>query len=739
MPTLAQVLTTILSRQRIRLVDLAPQAGITASYISNLKRGGRVRPSQGALQGLVRALQRFHVPTADLQQLVEAAGYSWEPFQATMPIDEPPPEETLSLLDALMHEFTARSLVTSPPSSFPGVTGPEPDILLEGDRATLFQVATRLLKQAARRKRRKKSPQKIYLTWWHTPSSQQTEHPPLQEAEEEFTTTLRQLLWPHTPWQVLQLWTGPERATGTIVVEALRRYFGTTNYWLYTLPHHNHLPALLLIEGWGGLIGFPKLDRRYAILQVGPEARQEAKWPALSALISYVEYLLGPEETRQPLIQTSTVPEFSLDTFESIVAAEEKVPTGERLVIRPTFSTVYRPLSVLQERLQKAIKNGETQQRHLALQKRRLTALEHRLKRGRERVIHVKDALRSLFAELATELSTAPSVRTTMYKEQILRVLEIMTGTNAFHWGLVDQPLSLAFGMVGDTADFLAFYDSDRTETPSLKPLEDLSDLEGPVAIARTHHPLLLRRLRQEFNTWWQTIPPQWRTDTEAGKEFVPHWIITESLHALLRAKVPPPILWSFAQELVQVAAQPVETFQAQVVAHEQGARQIFLLTATLPWTMIPVEVGPWPRTSLLRTRQAILPFILSRVERWDWLVSAEGIRRYWSGESPEIPLQPEERAAHVRHIQGLLRAADSPLEITLLPHDPFAIYWEVIDQEYVVLEQGDTWPGKGIILHDPALAQAIVEYIQEMLAQDPACIRGTSAVSRWLTKTCSA
>lgn len=47
MTTFATVLQTIITHYRLRIVDLAPYTGITASYISNLKRGdATARPSR---------------------------------------------------------------------------------------------------------------------------------------------------------------------------------------------------------------------------------------------------------------------------------------------------------------------------------------------------------------------------------------------------------------------------------------------------------------------------------------------------------------------------------------------------------------------------------------------------------------------------------------------------------------------------------------------------------------------
>ncbi|RMD68275.1 MAG: hypothetical protein D6819_09735, partial [Gammaproteobacteria bacterium] len=380
--------------------------------------------------------------------------------------------------------------------------------------------------------------------------------------------------------------------------------------------------------------------------------------------------------------------------------------TEERLVIRPNFSLAYCPLPAFQAQLSLAGKAPQERQRLTHLHHRRLLVLEKRAQRGKERLIHARSGLQQAFTTLAQALRTGATAQASMLQGQIQRMLELIMTSTASHYGFVEEHPPVIFGLSGNLASFIAY--ADLTSSPE-KPLNELQ-LEGVAAIAQTSHPALLQRFRQDFAAWWRKIPSHWRTDTAEGKRQVVHWMVTELLKTLLHHGVPFAHLCPVVQEVVRPIAQPASTFHPQVIALEQSARQLLLLTPTLPWATIPVELGPWPRISPIRTRQAIFPFLLRQVEHGCWIVGIDGITHYARGQKAGKrfpPLSATERVAHVTHVRDVLHTA-SAVEMLALPLDPVPLHWEILDHEWVILEQGDAWPGGGIILQDPALAQMV-------------------------------
>ena len=342
----AYVLNDILDRgkaeKRLNMKDVAAQADLTASYLSNLKQGKRQPPTQVTLRKLFEALRQNRVTDAEIQRLQDA-------YNRTQAGDQ----DGAKLLDSFMDEarkdggklleWIAQSVQTHGLVRQAQAAQNAPharqacDELIKGDRRALIERAIRLLEAA---QQSSFEGRRMYMTWFQY--SRQDELEPIRE---QLRMALRQFLYVDSPFQLYHLWAGDATRDISGIVNFLAHYLGTSNCFLYEAPDGQRIPEYLAIEGFGFIEARPVFNESWWIHTVIVNETDATQTNELQAVIEYLEYLLGTEASRRPpMIQT----EASLKRFspnpatKKLADAERQSATGERLLIKPSFSAVYR-------------------------------------------------------------------------------------------------------------------------------------------------------------------------------------------------------------------------------------------------------------------------------------------------------------------------------------------------------------------------------------------------------------
>lgn len=736
----AYVLNDILDRgkaeKRLNMKDVAAQADLTASYLSNLKQGKRQPPAQATLRKLFEALRQNQVTDAEIQRLQDA-------YNRTQAGDQ----DGAKLLDSFMDEarkdggklfeWIAQSVQTHGLVRQAQAAQNAPharqacDELIKGDRRALIERAIRLL-EAARQS--SFEGRRMYMTWFQY--SRQDELEPIRE---QLRMALRQFLYVDSPFQLYHLWAGDAARDVSGIVNFLAHYLGTSNCFLYEVPDGQRLPEYAAIEGFGFIEARPAFNESWWIRTVIVNEADAAQANELQAVIEYLEYLLGTEASRKPpLIQTEATLKrfFANPATKKLAAVEHQSAAGERLLIKPSFSAVYRTKENLRKRLETFQLPQDRINTYLENHQQRVDALIQRLEQGKEYAIHEQKAFSRQFNKM---LTTEPhddhacAVRQTersLLKEQILGALNTIRCHPHCHFALIEQPFLLHLEITGDTA-FFAF---DHPEAQEDFPFSG-EELE---VMAWTDHPDVVFQLRREFQAKWQAIDELWRTDTEAGRKNVVNFIVTESLKALVNADVPTQELWAFMYQLLENATyMNRDEINRASLSYEQIAKEIIILCRSFDLILLPVGIGPWEATSLTRTRQRLLYSILNEIERFHVISTQGEIERYWeTNQYGNYVFEREWTEQIFRYVHHLLTESPYKISMDVIPSpEDFPVSLEIINQEILLFRKSKRGLNEGgIMVQDKELAQAFVAYLERNLsAKCPEHLKGARNVAKWL------
>ncbi len=731
----ARILSEIIEQGKkekngLKIKDLAQQADITASYLSNMKQGNKKPPTQKTLLKLANALRRFKVSETKIQRLIEA--YNREQ------LDEQKEDHLLQLLadeyakkgelfTRIKESVNRRTIV---PEMLPEqITGPLPNLsdgeLFEGDRRTLLLASFQLLKQV-----REFEPQggRIYITW--------SQHSFEDDVQQEMTLLgdlLRGLLWVNSPFQVFHLWAGDATKETSVIVHFLTHYIGASNCFLYTIPGGQRLTEYLVVEHVGFIEARPVSENRYWMRTVLSKTSDNTGSDELHVLIEHLEYLIGPETSRKPLVQTEISPKKYTPgpAIQQLANAELKGTREERLQIKATFSSIYTPVEVLRTKLGALRLARDRMTSFLDVHHTRVKALKERLEHGRERSIHEKAALRKDFYTFLAGSHTGNQVvlqaEASVLQKQIVHVLHAIKNNSRFHFALVDHSLPLKCRLAGDTASFA--FALPRKELPSKQNIL--------IAMTWTAHPDILYQTRNSFYALWNGIAPQWRTDTDEGRKNVINFIVAESLKALLKANVPTEYLYSFASELVDATAGlDFETYIQELYTQEQVAKEMFLVQDNLPTITMPVDIGPWESRDPIRTRQRLLFALMRYIENFHLISTQVGIEEYRkTGKFGVYTFNKDWINQHLQYSHDLFLEFHDKITLETIPSaERILVNFLVIDREFVAFENSQTYGEQsGIIIQDKELAQELITYFERNLsAKCPEHLKGAKNVARW-------
>ena len=741
MSEFARVLSEIIERGRqertFSIKELAEQAGITPSYLSNLKQANRKPPAHKTLHKLTEGLRQLHVSEDEIQQLVEAynrhhLSYQDESKLLESLIDEY--KEDGTLFERVKQGVQTKGLVMKrfakdrdAPAGESHKSG-----YLEGDHHAFITKAITLLDTVHDRG----APGgKIYITWFHHDLFNEE----CSRDRKSLRDMLRSFLWADSPFQAFHLWAGDITRDITVIADFLEQYIGTSHCFLYEIPQGEHLPEYLVVEGVGFVEARPVSENRYWIRFEIVETDSTSQAAELQALIRYLEYLLGPPEQRKPLVKTNApARNFSITPVTRKLADTESYSSKtELLLIKSSLSARFRPVGNLREALEANGVPQEDIERYLAHHLERLTAHEQRLQNGKERAIHEKAFLKKEFQDILTQLvprhlekQNILAIEARLFREQILQVLQMLTHHPNIQFALADQEFLVRFSLSGNTA-FLSFDPPGAQGEPPLK-RDDL------LVRAWTAHPDVVYQLRLEFNMIWKNIDPQWRTDTEQGRQNVIRFFMTEPIKALLQADLPEAELWEFISDLIDLAETfDAESFNREVCMHEQGAEHIVILTNTFPLLTIPIDVGPWDTRSSIRTRQLVFHARVREIDRVRFILSQPRTEAYWTtGFYGTHSFSREWITRHKQAFQDLLLKFPEKITTTLLPkRERFPINIEIINGKHMTFQKAETADKKGgIILHDSELAGMLLAYIdRNILSACPTRLEGGTKVVDWL------
>ncbi len=740
MSEFARVLSEIIEQGKkekaFSIKELAQQAQITSGYLSNLKQLNRKPPAHKTLLKLADALRKLDISETDVQRLIDAynrrhLNYQEESKLLESLIDEY--KEEGNLFERLKQGVQTKGLVLKQHKE--KRKSLEGDSLntrfIEGDHHAFILKAIRLLKRAQDIENKGG---RIYITWFH--------HDLLDEEfnrdREELRDMLRSFLWVDSPFQVLHLWAGDIVKEITIIVDFLVQYIGTSNCFLYEIPYGQHLPEYLVIEDVGFIEARPILDNRYWMRSVIVDKKETQQAAELNILMQYLEYLLGPQEIRKPLVQTNASPgNFSVTPgLKKLVEVEKHNIKKEQLLIKSSLSARYRPIEHVRVLLKASglpqdIINGY-EKHHFE----RVMTLEKRIEGGRDRSIHEKEFLRREFKKIfmnlmpdSPHLEAFRALEAELLKGQILGVLRALQHNPNIHFALADQEFLIRFTLSGDTA-FLSFDPPGAQEELPFK-------RDNLLVRAWTDHPNVVYQLRYEFNTKWKEINAQWRTDNEKGRQNVVNFFVTEPLKALLDTTVPVHDLWPFTRELIDHAAYlDVESFIREVYTHEQVAKEIFIMSNSLPLITMPVDIGPWSPRSAVRTRQILFQALLRNVNSIRLIILQKSSETYWeTGQYETYEFERKWVTQHVQYLHDLLLKFPDKIMVEIIPHqEQFPVNFEVINGEWVLLHKAETAGEQGgIVLHDQELAEKLMTYIdQNLSSQCPKHLKGAKNVAKW-------
>ena len=722
MSEFARVLTEIIDQgkkaQKFSVKELARQSQITPSYLSNLKRSKRKPPAHKTLLKLTEALRGFHVQEGEVQRLVDAYNRQsldrlQEPGKLLGSLIDEYKEEG-NLFGRLKQGIQTKGLVLKTPACtqnhqqrrFPETTS------IEGDSRTFMLQAINLLEYA---RELGSTGGRIYITWFHHNLVDEG----FQKDRRKLRETLRSFLWADSPFRAFHLWAGDIVSEITVLVDFLVQYIGTSHCFLYEIPYSQYLSEYLLVEGVGFVEARPISENSYWIHTLRINRNDTQQVAELNAFIRYFEYILGPQEHRKPLVQTNAPPErFSITpVVKKLADVESSESRKELLHIKSSLSARYRPLEPVRAILEAAELSPDRLESYIAHHRRRALAQEKSLNGGKERCIHEKAFLIQEFQErlLNANVSGPEDVRkreSALLKGQIIGVLRALKANPQIHFALAEREFLIRFSLSGGTA-FLSF------EPPGIQ-AEPSFTRDDLLAMALTEHPGVVYQLRHEFDAIWNTVDPQWRTDTEQGRRNVIDFFITEPLKALLDANVPGWELWDFMVELVEHASYlDEESCIKALYTHEQVAQEIFILNRHLPMITMPIGIGPWESTSSLRTRQIVFQTVLQKIKRVHFVVSRQHVDAYTeTGQYENTPFTREWIDEHLDHLHELMRAFPEKIILDTVPHhENFPVSIEIINHENIFLQNVDAPERGGMLLHDKGVAKKLIAYIERNYA----------------------
>lgn len=719
MSEFARVLTEIIEQgkkaQGLSVKELARRSRITPSYLSNLKRSRRKPPAHKTLLKLTEALRGFHVPEGEIQRLIDAYNRQTldrpqEPGKLLGSLIDEYKEEG-NLFERLKQGIQTKGLVlkkSARTTNHQQRRFPETRSLEGNSRAFMLQ-AIDLLEYA---RDSGSEGGRIYMTWFH--------HDLVDEAftndRRRLREILRSFLWAGSPFNAFHLWAGDIVSEITVLVDFLVQYIGTSHCFLYEIPYSQYLSEYLVVEGVGLIEARPISENSYWIHTLKIDRNRPQQVAELHALIRYFEYILGPHDARKPLVQTNAPPEpFSITpVVKKLAAVESSESRKELLHIKSSLSARYRPIDIVQAILEAAELAPERLDSYLAHHRKRVLAQEKSLNGGKERCIHEKAFLIKEFRERlpglnrsASALENLQHLESALLKGQILGVLRALKANPQIHFALADQEFLIRFSLSGNTA-FLSFEPPGiQAEAPFIR--------DDMLAMALTEHPGVVYQLRHEFDAIWNTIAPQWRTDTSEGRQHVIDFFIAEPLKAILDADVPGEELWDFLGDILEhAAAFDEEAFIKALYTHEQVAEEIFILNRHLPLITMPTGIGPWEPTSSLRTRQIIFQTVLPRIQRLHLVVSQHHVTTYReTGQYEKASFIQEWIEKHLDHLHELQRSFPEKILLdTVSQREDFPIFLEIINREKIFFQPAGASEAGGMLLHDAEVAEKFIAYI---------------------------
>ncbi|GAK59534.1 hypothetical protein U27_06519 [Candidatus Vecturithrix granuli] len=741
MSEFARVLSEIIEQGKqertFSIKELAQHARITPSYLSNLKQSNRKPPARKTLHKLTEGLRQLYVSESDIQELIEAYNrqhfnYQEESGLLESLIDDYKEEGTL--FERVKQGVQTRGLVLKRSVDARDILVHEsqPSGCFEGDHHAFIAQAITLLEIAHDRG---DLGGKIYITWFHHDLFDEE----FSRDRKNVRDMLRSFLWADSPFQAFHLWAGDITRDITVIADFLAQYIGTSHCFLYEIPHGESLPEYLVIEGVGFVEAKPVSENRYWIRHETVDHKESPQAAELRALIQYLEYLLGPPEQRKPLVKTNAPSQrFSVTPVTRKLAdTEARTIKTELLLIKSSLSARFRPVEHLRAVLEASDVPSDRIETYLKHHLERVTAHEKRQQSGKERSIHEKNFLSKEFRDLLPCLAPSEAeqgnllaAEAKLFQQQILRVVQTLAHHPNIHVALADQEFLIRFSLSDNTA-FLSFDPPGAQGEPPLK-------RDDSLVRAWTEHPDVVYQLRHEFNMIWKDIDPQWRTDTEQGRRNVLHFFMTEPLKALLEADLPEPDLWGFVSELIDGASSfDAESFVRKVCTHEQEAENMLIVNNIFPLFTMPIDIDPWNSGSAVRTRQLVFHALVQEIEHIHLILSQTQLETYWAtGQYGRYTFPHAWVVRHVQAFQSLLLKFPEKITVAVIPsREEFPVNVEIINGEYVSFQKAATDDEKGgIILHDKAVADTLLAYIERTIASRcPTPLKGAQNVARWL------
>lgn len=738
----ANVLSEIIERgkqqegEKITIKKIAQYSGITASYISNLKLGHQDPPSQKKLLQLTDALRSLGVAEREIQRLVNAynrmqSGDTSAPKLLASLIDEAQ-KDGGKLLERIAQGVRMEGQERLTPPQRSAAPDDEPLVeLIKGDRRASLKAAIRFIERAQSAVFEGRA---IYLTWF-----QYTRDPELESVRERLRTLLRQVLWEYPSCHLYHLWAGDAAQDMSAIVAILTHYLGASNCYLYEVPDGQRIPEYLVIEGFGFVEARPASPDSWWIRTVIVPRADLAQANELQAVNDYMEFLLGAQASRKPpLIQTETSKQkYSLTLgMKNLANAEKHWIIQEHLLFKPCFSARYRTCDTLRLKLESLEFSADRIDCYLHNHQERIEALRELEANGMAKMIHQRQflgqELSMLYAADTTEDTKKTRLRQieiALLKEQIIGVLQAIKNNSNVHVALCDENFSVHCEIAND----IAFLYIETATAQDQLPFER----DGSGSMAWTLHPDVVFQLRKEFDAKWQAIDELWRTDTEAGRKNVVNFIVTESLKALVKADAPTQELWKFMYALIDNAPHiDNEAFLKELFTHEQAAKEIVVVCMEFPYITMPLHIGHWESKSFIRTRQALLDRILKNVKHFKIISNQASLEAYWNTHQyAGVVLKGSWTEQHFQRVHELLLEFPQSFIMEIIPTpEKFMVDFEIIDQEFVLMERDDVSDEGGIVLQDKEFAEALLTYVDRNLsAKCPEHLKGSRNVAAWL------
>ena len=412
MSQFARVLSEIIEQGKkekaFSIKELAQQAQITASYLSNLKQSNRKPPAHKTLLKLTEALRDLDVSDTDVQRLIDAYNRQHLIYQEESKILESlidDYKEEGNLFERVKQGVQTKGLVLKKAGKRSPVEHPmlSPEFT-EGDHHSFIVRAIRLLEKA---RDIEEKGGRIYITWFHHDILNEK----LSHDREELRDMLRSFLWVDSPFQAFHLWAGEIVREITVIVDFLAQYIGTSNCFLYEIPHGQYLPEYLVVEDVGFVEARPISENYYWMRSMIVAAEETSQAAELNALIRYLEYLLGPQDIRKPLVQTNApAKRFSITPVTRKLADVEKYNLKtELLLIKSAISARYRPVDHVRAILEASRLPQDRIETYVAHHLERVETQEKRIESGKGRSIHEREFLKKEFRDILIHLMPDPS------------------------------------------------------------------------------------------------------------------------------------------------------------------------------------------------------------------------------------------------------------------------------------------------------------------------------------------